>query len=352
MRSPYEVLGVRKNATDREIQQARRKLLFDLHPDRLPKDLPEGAAKLINERVLEINNAFERIQEERSRSGTSKTSANQENSNKQDRKSASKETQKTEPQKKHNERKTKSESSNSSKSGNKEGAAARVVGQIISVLIGVSLMQTCRQAMRYNQTTQSYADRVDSITTSTMDYCPELESSIEQGRDTGEDMHLKMLSEMKRNAPEGSSYKSRVEELIQQLKNDNGNPPQSTKDEINSVFSNYLPLVCEGRLHLAKERANGVKSELTSSETTQQAQTLFANAMCGALRDGARMDTVDERRSVGAIYMGKEMDKVPEEERETIRIEIAQNTENKSWMNQAMVAFVKRCPEIAHKFVE
>ena len=79
MRSPYEILGVSTSATDEEIKQARRRLLFDLHSDRLPKDLPDVAASLINERVVEINNAYEQIQRERSERRATVISADSEN---------------------------------------------------------------------------------------------------------------------------------------------------------------------------------------------------------------------------------------------------------------------------------
>jgi preprotein translocase subunit Sec63 len=77
MANPYEVLGISSNASDSEVKQARRKLLFDLHSDRLPKDLPAGAAELIRKRVIEINNAYEQIQNERQRESNTKNIARQ-----------------------------------------------------------------------------------------------------------------------------------------------------------------------------------------------------------------------------------------------------------------------------------
>jgi len=65
MSDPYKVLGVSRTASDDEVKKARRKLLFDLHPDRLPADLPAGAALLIKEKVLEINNAFNELMQGR-----------------------------------------------------------------------------------------------------------------------------------------------------------------------------------------------------------------------------------------------------------------------------------------------
>lgn len=348
MSSPYKVLGVSTNASGSEINQARKKLLFNLHPDRLPKDLPEEAARLINERVLEINSAYDQIQKARSARNSINSSMKGESVNN----SKSGRANKNNVINTYQGRNTEPISNNESISNKKDGSTGRLVAQIIGGLVGVSLMQMCREAGRINQPRESYPERVESITTSTVDYCPELMSSIGQQKDIGRDMPLKMLSEMRRSWPVGSVYRNRVEDLIRQLKVDDGNPNQTTKEQINTVFSKYLPLVCEGQLHLAKQKINEVDTSLSPSKTTQQGQELFANAMCKAMRDGENMDTVDERRSVGAIYMGKEIDKIPDNERALIMIEIAKNVNNKSWSNQAMVTFVKRCPDMALKFIE
>ena len=79
---------------------------------------------------------------------------------------------------------------------------------------------------------------------------------------------------------------------------------------------------------------------------------IFANAMCSAMRNNEDMSSVDSRRAVGATYMGKEMDKLPEGEREQVRLEIAQNTENKEWMKKSMILFVRRCPDVAYRMME
>ena len=61
MATPHEILGVSENASATELRKARRNILYDLHPDRLPSDLPEGAARLIKEKILEVNAAYEEL---------------------------------------------------------------------------------------------------------------------------------------------------------------------------------------------------------------------------------------------------------------------------------------------------
>lgn len=61
---PYAVLGVPRNADDRAIKRAYRKLISEHHPDRLG-DLPEDMRKRAEARASEINTAYERIKSER-----------------------------------------------------------------------------------------------------------------------------------------------------------------------------------------------------------------------------------------------------------------------------------------------
>ena len=61
---PYAVLGVTRDADERTIKRAYRKLISEHHPDRLG-DLPEEMRKRAEGRASEINAAYERIQAER-----------------------------------------------------------------------------------------------------------------------------------------------------------------------------------------------------------------------------------------------------------------------------------------------
>jgi DnaJ like chaperone protein len=61
---PYAVLGIARDADDRAIKRAYRKLISEHHPDRLG-DLPEEMRKRAEARASEINAAYERIKAER-----------------------------------------------------------------------------------------------------------------------------------------------------------------------------------------------------------------------------------------------------------------------------------------------
>jgi len=58
---PFEVLGIPRSASERDAKAARRRLLADLHPDRLPSDLPHEALRAIERRRNEVNDAFEQV---------------------------------------------------------------------------------------------------------------------------------------------------------------------------------------------------------------------------------------------------------------------------------------------------
>ena len=62
MRDPYQVLGVPSTATDDEVKKAYRDLARKYHPDNY-HDNP--LADLAQERMKEINEAYETIQSQR-----------------------------------------------------------------------------------------------------------------------------------------------------------------------------------------------------------------------------------------------------------------------------------------------
>lgn len=63
-KDPYAVLGVDRDANEREIKRAYRKLISQHHPDKLG-DVPDELKRRAEERAREINTAYERIQQER-----------------------------------------------------------------------------------------------------------------------------------------------------------------------------------------------------------------------------------------------------------------------------------------------
>ena len=62
----YQVLGITPEASVDEIKAAYKKLVNQYHPDRLmAKGIPEDFIQLANEKMIEINNAYEQIRKER-----------------------------------------------------------------------------------------------------------------------------------------------------------------------------------------------------------------------------------------------------------------------------------------------
>ncbi len=62
----YRILGVSANASDEEVRHAYKKLVMEYHPDKLmAKGVPEDFIKIANEKMAEINNAYDQISKER-----------------------------------------------------------------------------------------------------------------------------------------------------------------------------------------------------------------------------------------------------------------------------------------------
>jgi DnaJ-domain-containing protein 1 len=59
-RSPYEVLGVPRDATQDEIRTAYQRLVRENHPDRVA-DMAQEIRELAERRTKEINRAYERL---------------------------------------------------------------------------------------------------------------------------------------------------------------------------------------------------------------------------------------------------------------------------------------------------
>ena len=64
IRDPYAVLGITREANEREIKRAYRKLISQHHPDKLG-DVPAELKRRAEERAREINAAYEKIRADR-----------------------------------------------------------------------------------------------------------------------------------------------------------------------------------------------------------------------------------------------------------------------------------------------
>ncbi len=66
LNNAYQVLGIQRSASDKEVKQAYRKLMSKHHPDKLvAKGLPEEMIKIANEKTYEIRAAYDAIMENR-----------------------------------------------------------------------------------------------------------------------------------------------------------------------------------------------------------------------------------------------------------------------------------------------
>lgn len=73
MKDPYKVLNVSRNATDEEIKKAYRELARKYHPDNYAGN---PLADLVQEKMKEVNEAYDQIQRERANTGSSYSSYN------------------------------------------------------------------------------------------------------------------------------------------------------------------------------------------------------------------------------------------------------------------------------------
>ncbi len=71
MNNPYKVLGIEPTATDDEVKKAYRELARKYHPDNY---VDNPLADLVEEKMKEINEAYDQIQKERSSSSYSSSS--------------------------------------------------------------------------------------------------------------------------------------------------------------------------------------------------------------------------------------------------------------------------------------
>lgn len=62
----FQILGVSPQASDSDIKDAYKKLVREYHPDRLmAKGVPEDFIKIANEKMANINNAYDQVRKER-----------------------------------------------------------------------------------------------------------------------------------------------------------------------------------------------------------------------------------------------------------------------------------------------
>ena len=65
--SPYDILGVPRDASDEEVKRAYREKVKTLHPDTLQgKELPKEVIDTISDQMARINEAWTEIKRERS----------------------------------------------------------------------------------------------------------------------------------------------------------------------------------------------------------------------------------------------------------------------------------------------
>lgn len=73
MTDPYQVLGITPSATDEEVKAAYRKMVRKYHPDNFAGN--DTTREMANEKMQQINEAYDRIQLEREKGGSAYTGA-------------------------------------------------------------------------------------------------------------------------------------------------------------------------------------------------------------------------------------------------------------------------------------
>ena len=73
MKDPYSILGVSKNASDEEVKAAYKALVRKYHPDNYSDDNP--LKELANEKMQEVNEAYDEIMRMRSNSSSQNNSS-------------------------------------------------------------------------------------------------------------------------------------------------------------------------------------------------------------------------------------------------------------------------------------
>lgn len=346
MQNPYQVLGISRKSTDSEIKQARRKLLFDLHSDRLPKDLPKGAARLISEKVLEINSAYGEIMQERDLQAKERVDNNNKEASR--RNNAQTHTDGTAARKRQNNAEASSKSSEPKETSGKRGVKAvsrigTIAAQALGAIIGIGLMQACRSMYYAIATKEDFQDQARQITSSKTDYCPELIENASNNNLSGNYLALKSVIEMRKTAPAGTQYRSEVESVIARtIQADQSNPPASLKADFAILSKKYIPIICRGDLQMAILQRSDPVRYASLSDKPDLAILSVANAMCKGLQDNEPVETVTV----------KMLNTLSEDAKLIVLAETQKNVNNPVWLHRTVNAMVKKCPEYAYRIHE
>ena len=348
MEKYFAVLGLSSDASDDEVKKARRRLLFDLHADRLPVDLPEGASRLIHDRVLEINDAYERIMSERSRQRPLGSSAAARSSGVDDQNASSDKAG-------GNFSDHSDDSGNSAKPDQAPKKAKRfsgfitLVSRVAGVAIGLVILQTSRGLFR-NERPASFPERANGILESGLDYCPQVISSVKNPDKEVPDFPVKILSVMLREAPAGSRYRHLVDDLVPKIVSQDESERKKALDELKVVYGKYMHSMCGGEVYLA--RYGFASDSASAGQESVSVVDVFSSAVCAALRNGEELSTTEKQRVVGAIYLGREIDKLPADQAASFVKRLGMAVQDEKWSERYMGSVIKKCPEVSYRFYE